>query len=298
MALAMYNIFSLIFFSMFVAVLLPLDLEAGSNPFRLDREAIGLNESGSEMGQSHTILSTAGQNTSIITSDTISGYVFQPDSQPYNFSYADWTEKWWQWAYSVPIGQNPSYDDTSEYCAENQQGPVWFLSQSYGHPVTRNCDIPANTALLATLLNSECSYAEYPTMTNEVELADCAKKQQDNVVSPMASINAVKIPNLESYRIQSGLFNITLPANNILNLPEQDTQAVSDGNWLFLKPLPVGTYELVLKGNLDGNISNNNISDTNSISNNAADQSSSSFEFAGPIGWNYTTTYILNVKDS
>jgi hypothetical protein len=50
----------------------------------------------------------------------------------------------------------------------------------------------------------------------------------------MASLNGIEIPNLENYRIQSDLFNITLPANNILGLPAQTTQALSDGNWLFL----------------------------------------------------------------
>jgi hypothetical protein len=46
----------------------------------------------------------------------------------------------------------------------------------------------------------------------------------------MASINGIEIPYLENYRIQSNLFNLTLPANNILGLPPQSTQAVSDGN--------------------------------------------------------------------
>jgi hypothetical protein len=87
-----------------------------------------------------------------------------------------------------------------------------------------------------TRRNSECSYAEYANLTNEFELRDCAREQQDHVVSPMASLNSIKIPNLENYRIQTHLFNFRLPANNILDLPAQTTQAVSDGNWLFLKP--------------------------------------------------------------
>jgi len=78
--------------------------------------------------------------------------------------------------------------------------------------------------------SSECSYAEYANLTHEYDLKDCAKEQQDHVVSPMASINGIEIPYLENYRIQSNLFNLTLPANNILGLPPQSTQAVSDGN--------------------------------------------------------------------
>jgi hypothetical protein len=226
----------------------------------------------------------AGQNTSNITNESISEFVYQLDSQPYNMTYADWTAEWWQWAYSIPRDKNPSYDDTGKYCGENQQGPVWFLTLSYEHPVTRICSIPENTSLLATLLNSECSFAEYPNLASLSDLRSCAKEQQDHVVSPTASIDGIEIPNLEKYRMQSGLFNFTLPMNNILDLPAQTTQAVSDGNWIFLKPLPTGTYKVILKGNIADNINEN-------INN------GSSFEFAGPVGWNYTTTYILTIKD-
>jgi hypothetical protein len=255
-------------------------IEVIANATSSDRET--LNASKPYINHSNILASSAEQNTNNITKDTVSDFIFQQDSHPYNLSYADWTAKWWQWAYSSPI-RNPSYDDTGKYCSESQKTPVWFLTLSFGHPVTRNCYIPENTALLATLLNSECSYAEYANLTNESELRDCAKEQQDHVVSPTARINDIEIPNLEEYRIQSGLFNITLPANNILDLPAQTTQAVSDGNWLFLKPLPEGTYNLILKGNIDDNINN----DT---------ENGSPLAFAGPIGWNYTTTHILTVK--
>lgn len=40
------------------------------------------------------------------------------------------------------------------------------------------------------------------------------------------------------------LFNFSLPKNNILGLPLQTTQAVADGNWIFLKPVNVGQYNI------------------------------------------------------
>lgn len=76
----------------------------------------------------------------------ISNLVYGIDSTPFNVSYADWTEKWWQWTYSIPWKRNPSYDDTGKYCNENQSGPVWFLTLAYEHQVIRTCDIPENTA--------------------------------------------------------------------------------------------------------------------------------------------------------
>jgi hypothetical protein len=46
-------------------------------------------------------------------------------------------------------------------------------------------------------------------------------------------------------------FSFTLPKTNILGLPSYiTTQSVSDGNWVFLKPLSVGKHILYFKGNL------------------------------------------------
>jgi hypothetical protein len=223
---------------------------------------------------------TAFVNNNNNTNLDISNLVYNIDSNPFNVSYADWTEKWWQWTYSIPWDKNPSYDDTGKYCSEYQSGPVWFLTLAYEHPVIRTCEIPENTALLITLLNSECSYAEFPLLKTEEELRECSKSMQDLVVEGIASLNNVPIPNLENYRVQTDIFNFTLPQNNILNLSSQTTQAIADGNWLFLKPLPAGTHELKVKGDV-------NATSTIVINGN---------EYNGPVGWNYTTTYILNVK--
>ncbi len=208
----------------------------------------------------------------------VSSLVYDLDSKPFNVSYADWTEKWWQWTYSIPWNKNPSYDDTGKYCGENQHGPVWFLTLAFEHPVERTCYIPENTALLITLLNSECSYLEYKHLKTEEGLRDCAKKMQDVVSGAEASLNSITIPNVEKYRIQTNLFNFTLPQDNILNSTAQTTQAVADGNWLFLKPLPPGEYELKVKGEID------TIVPAGELGGN---------EYNGPIGWNQTTTYIL-----
>ena len=60
----------------------------------------------------------------INTNPEVSNLVYDVNSKPYDVSYADWTEKWWQWTYSIPWDKNPSYDDTGKYCSENQIQPV------------------------------------------------------------------------------------------------------------------------------------------------------------------------------
>jgi hypothetical protein len=156
------------------------------------------------------------------------------------------------------------------------------LTQAFEHPVERTCNIPQNTTLLITLLNSECSYAEFKQLKTEDELRECAKNMQDFVTGGEASLNNITIPDVAKYRIQTDLFNYTLPQDNILNLTAQTTQAVADGNWLFLKPLPPGKYELKVKGEIDPKVSTN--------------ETASGNEYNGPIGWNQTTTYNLLVN--
>jgi hypothetical protein len=43
---------------------------------------------------------------------------------------------------------------------------------------------------------------------------------------------------------------MTLPNDNALSLPSGTTQAVSDGFWNLLKPLPAGEHEIHFSGSL------------------------------------------------
>jgi hypothetical protein len=225
--------------------------------------------------------------------------IFPADSKPYGLTYGQWTAKWWQWGYSIPKDINPAYDDTGKNCAQKQNGPVWFLAGTYGHAVNRKCDIPAGKAILFPILNSECSFAEFPKLKTLSELRTCAKTIQDQVSSLKASVDGIPIPSLQEYRIQSPPFNFTLSQNNILGLAANvTTQAIADGNWVFLKPLSPGSHKITFRGGIQQEKANmlaagssNNASTTNS-------NSSSSSSFAFPTGWDFETTYDLTVNDN
>lgn len=174
--------------------------------------------------------------------------VFTIDSKPYNLTYSEWTAKWWQWAFSTPREANPVLDEDGKNCAQGQSGPVWFLAGTFGGSVVRECTIPAEKSIMFPILNSECSYAEFPNLKTESELRDCAKTFQDQVTQIETTIDGVGLQGLEKYRVQSPLFNLTLPENNALGIQVPSTQAVSDGNWVFLKPLTPGKHEIHSSG--------------------------------------------------
>ena len=97
-------------------------------------------------------------------------------------------------------------------------------------------------------INSECSTAEFPDLKTEQQLRQCAKSFQDQVRQLDFVLDGTGLEGLENNRIVSPLFNVTFPQDNIFGAPSGPTKAVSDGNWVFLKPLPAGKHELTSKG--------------------------------------------------
>ena len=168
---------------------------------------------------------------------------FSPESSPYGRSYHEWTAKWWQWVLSVPKSDNPLIDENGKNSAKNQLGPVWFLAGTLQGQVERYCIIPAHKSILFPVINVEASVAEGDGST-EKELASRVKFEMDQITEMRAMINGKNLDELKQSRIQSPLFNLTLPAGNVLGLPAQTTRMMSEGYWLFLKPLGPGKYDL------------------------------------------------------
>jgi hypothetical protein len=101
------------------------------------------------------------------------------------------------------------------------------------------------------IINVECDSAQDPSLDTEPELRACAKGDQDTVIAKDLTINGRNIGNLDSYRFQSPLFNLTFPENNIVGVAPQTAKAVSDGFWILLEPLsPGSSHEIHAKAAL------------------------------------------------
>lgn len=177
--------------------------------------------------------------------------IYPIDSRPYGSTYGDWTAKWWQWYFSIPSKDNPAADENGEKCAIGQNDTnVWFLAGSTGGKVNRACTIPAGKAILFPIINVECDYISDKTLKTESDLRECAKEDQDKATNLQVNVDGVPIPDLKKYRMQSPLFNISVPADNVAGYPAGPTQAVSDGSWILLKPLPIGRHDIRFSGSI------------------------------------------------
>lgn len=172
--------------------------------------------------------------------------VYPIDSKPFGVSMAEWSIIWWKWLLGIPQETSPARDETGENCALSQTDPnVWFLTQTGSGPAERSCTIPAGRAILFPVAINECSFAENVELRTEKELLDCARSGNE-VTHIKAVVDGIPIEDLRSYRVSTGIFNVTLAANNIFGVPNCpcETQAVSDAFMVFLEPLPPGRHTL------------------------------------------------------
>ncbi|HKH85608.1 MAG TPA: hypothetical protein VKA40_03580 [Nitrososphaera sp.] len=179
--------------------------------------------------------------------------VFSIDSEPYGLTYGEWAARWWLWLLSIPSRDDPSDDKTGEKCAINQVDEhVWFLS---GHSPGRHetfCKVPLGKAIFIPLLTGLCDYHHDTDSKTESELRACAFSGIRGA-SMQLSINGMEIRNVESYRVQSPLFDLTVPPDNFFGLePINSTRAAADGYYVMVEPLPTGQHAIGIKSSIVG----------------------------------------------
>ncbi len=184
------------------------------------------------------------------------------NSKPYGITYGEWSAKWWQWAYSMPVNNHPLFDTAD--CGTGQSGKVWFLGASFSPTTTpsgvvsiatRDCTVPTGKALFFPIVNSEASTVEGNGATFEELLAN-ATRFQDFAANLSAEVDGVSIQKLNNYRVQSQLFTFgPLPDNNVLQslgvgaaTPGITSDSVADGVYLMLSPLSAGHHTIHFHG--------------------------------------------------
>lgn len=181
--------------------------------------------------------------------------------------YANLTALWWQWVYAQPamdVGStntNPVFDSTGAYAAAGQEngiGPgnkIFFLTGSFGANVVRTVTVPEGKALFFPVINFEYDNAvDPPTSYNVPKLRELAAASIDGATALYARINGAP---LDIFRTKSPTFDYTLPDENSIydyfgligpQFEGRIKPAVSDGYWVYVPPLPAGSYLLQFGG--------------------------------------------------
>jgi hypothetical protein len=176
---------------------------------------------------------------------SIESILFTRDSKPYGHTFPEWTIKWWRWLLSLPIAINPATDNSGQYSSLNQNDPnVWFLAGTFGGSVIRTCTIPLGKSILMPIINYECSFADEPSINTDKDLQLKCMSEIDDIKHLTIVIDDLLINDLTRYRVKSPIFSIELQENNILGINSCRTQMITDGFWIFLKPLKAGSHKV------------------------------------------------------
>ena len=180
------------------------------------------------------------------------------DAKPYGRTYGEWSEAWWQWALSIPAATNPILGGA---CDVNQSGKVWFLAGSAGGGQTeRLCTVPSGKSILFSMVNVEADYPcppdfgfePPPGQSLEEFLTETARFYIDHVTELEVELDGVPMQELFSYRVTSGLYTFTgdpsLAAVFDPCITGEPQPAVSDGYWIMLAPLSVGSHIIHARG--------------------------------------------------
>jgi hypothetical protein len=216
--------------------------------------------------------------------------VLPPQAKPVGASSGEWAARWWQWFYETPYTQSPLSSPPGTVdapaavdCSIGQSGHVWFLGGTFAptsgpsspiaqSTVYRTCSIPTGTFLFFPILNDEFDNLNCPnTDLSAEQLQDAAALGINSIVtgSMTATIDGTAVAGLEDgnsiYRAPSPWFSYTLPADNVGQLfgcdfpagtspPTVDGHpgATSDGIYLMVAPLSVGTHVIHVQGELNG----------------------------------------------
>ncbi|MGH6637179.1 MAG: hypothetical protein ACREXN_01345 [Polaromonas sp.] len=158
--------------------------------------------------------------------------------------------EWWQWVLSIPVSDNPLLDDTGAKCVVGQRGATWFLAGNFsGGTTTRTCAVPEGTVLFFPVINSV--NIDTPNVCGQTHASFSVKELRafsaafiDGATN--LSVEIDNKPIKELLRVQSQVFEVALPEENVFDAPCAGlgnvpagiySPAVDDGFYVRLEPL-------------------------------------------------------------
>lgn len=185
------------------------------------------------------------------------GTVIVPEDPDTLEAYEELSQAWWQWSFSI-AGDHPLDDVDGSLC---QLGDVadgmFFLAGSNGGSATRNCEIPADTALFLPIINGVAlNNPADPPQTAEELAAGLDGLFQLACNLELTLDGQAMLPSLAGNRVPTGPFSVDVADGHFSNDPPNNLPAghydpvMSDGYWALITPLPPGEHLLEFGGSL------------------------------------------------
>lgn len=141
---------------------------------------------------------------------------------------------------SIPKGSSPTCDSSGKNSYQNQNFPdVFFLCQTVeGSEIipSRTLSICSGRSIFMPIIN----WISISLLDGETddELRTVAKRKMDKVANLDFVINGLHISGThKDFRVSSPAFEAILPDDNIFGVLPGQRRFVSDGFWIFLKPV-------------------------------------------------------------
>jgi hypothetical protein len=182
--------------------------------------------------------------------ENLNKVTFSRGQTPLGRSWETWIELWCKWYY----GNRLKYEMSDKMCTywnqDEKNQELCFLTKilinESEEKIEYETKVPKGRLLFLPLINSLINFYHYPNLQSESDLCSYSKSEIDNQTIVYLSVNGNEINGIQQYRIRSNLFDIFLVDHNN---PTQkiETQAISEGYWIFLHSLPLRRNKIFFK---------------------------------------------------
>ena len=182
------------------------------------------------------------------------GSAIPASARPHGASYAEWSARWWQWAFSTQATATGPFGEGSIQCGVNQpDNHVWFLAGPFNvsGAVNRSCTVPVGTMLLIPVIGVECSNLEGPPFFGATpdERAESVTAEQFAFTNLKVTVDGQQIEGLQRFEVVSSDFAFTGVPGNPTGV-EGTGLATDRGINVMIAPLPPGTHTITFVGSI------------------------------------------------
>jgi Ca2+-binding RTX toxin-like protein len=203
-------------------------------------------------------------------------YVIDPKAKIAGKTQAEWGDKWFQWSGSIPLDDNPLFDNTGDFASVNQTGSVYFLGgkSSFGSNfANRKAIVPQGKTLFFPIISFDTFGNDVPEFggdtrfanpgnfggIGDIERLSLALDSLSDFSLTIDGKTAVYPIDAKQYLqstqdLKNG-FSISLPENNPFGIfgvgPEFDNRnfglSYQTGYYIGLNPLSPGEHTIQFK---------------------------------------------------